>query len=194
MSLGDFAVSDDTKLLAYSTDETGFRQYTMVIKELRTGALMNWRRERVTSAAWTTDGRDLFYTVEDDTTKRFASTWRQLSPASAVPTSWYTRKATRRSRSMYRGREAAPGWRSQSGSHTTSESRVLPAIWAMASGSPALWVTDVEYDVEHHPERRSAEASSSASTTPAGTFGWYALLPGRLHVTRCRRCCRIASM
>ena len=34
MSLGAFAVSDDTILLAYSTDETGFRQYTLVINEL----------------------------------------------------------------------------------------------------------------------------------------------------------------
>ena len=36
MALGDMAVSDDGWLLAYSTDETGFRQYTLVVKDLRT--------------------------------------------------------------------------------------------------------------------------------------------------------------
>src|SRR5690606_15569405 len=52
MALGDMAVSDDGWLLAYSTDETGFRQYTLVIKDLRTGQLLPFRRERVTSVAW----------------------------------------------------------------------------------------------------------------------------------------------
>jgi oligopeptidase B len=29
MSVGDFDVSDDTNLLAYSTDSTGYREYTL---------------------------------------------------------------------------------------------------------------------------------------------------------------------
>ena len=37
MSLGAYAVSDDGALLAYSTDSTGFRQYTLFVKDLRTG-------------------------------------------------------------------------------------------------------------------------------------------------------------
>ncbi len=76
MALGDFAVNDDATLLAYSTDDTGFRQYTLVIKDLTTGKLLDFAQERVTSVAWTTDGRQLFYTVEDAVTKRSHQLWR----------------------------------------------------------------------------------------------------------------------
>ena len=36
LGLGAFEVSDDNRLLAYSTDTTGFRQYTLQIKDLQT--------------------------------------------------------------------------------------------------------------------------------------------------------------
>ena len=39
MSVGAFTPSDDGNLLAYSTDNTGYRQYTLQIKDLRTGQL-----------------------------------------------------------------------------------------------------------------------------------------------------------
>jgi len=70
LGLGVFAVSDDNHLLAYSLDTTGFRQYTLHIKDLRTGGTLPPRIERVTSAAWAADNRTLFYTVEDEVTKR----------------------------------------------------------------------------------------------------------------------------
>ena len=40
MAIGGFSVSDDGNLLAYSTDTTGFRQYTLHVKDLRTGELL----------------------------------------------------------------------------------------------------------------------------------------------------------
>jgi len=39
MSIGLFQPSDDGNLLAYSTDNTGYRQYVLQIKDLRTGLL-----------------------------------------------------------------------------------------------------------------------------------------------------------
>src|SRR5712664_4438594 len=68
LSLGAFAVSDDNFLLAYSLDTTGFRQYTLQIKDLRTGETLPVRIERVTSAAWAADNSTLFYSVEDEIT------------------------------------------------------------------------------------------------------------------------------
>ena len=44
LGLGVFAVSDDNHLLAYSTDNTGFRQYTLQIKDLRTGELLPFKK------------------------------------------------------------------------------------------------------------------------------------------------------
>ena len=37
MSLGTLQVSDDSNLLAFSTDNVGFRQYKLHVKDLRTG-------------------------------------------------------------------------------------------------------------------------------------------------------------
>ena len=65
MALGAFAASDDGRLLAYSTDKTGFRQYTLRVKDLDTGETFADEIEKTGSIAWAADGRTLFYTVED---------------------------------------------------------------------------------------------------------------------------------
>jgi len=70
LGMDSFEVSEDNHLLAYSTDTTGFRQYLLQVKDLRTGTTLPERFERVTSVAWASDNRTLFYSVEDETTKR----------------------------------------------------------------------------------------------------------------------------
>ena len=66
MSLGGTAVSDDTNLLAYSTDDNGYRQYKLAVKDLRTGAVTEGIAERVTSFEWGTDNKTLIYSTEND--------------------------------------------------------------------------------------------------------------------------------
>ena len=78
MSVGDFIPSDDGNLLAYSTDNTGYRQYLLQIKDLRTGQLLPERIERVTSVVWTSDNKNLFYVTEDATTKRSDKFFRHV--------------------------------------------------------------------------------------------------------------------
>jgi oligopeptidase B len=70
LALGAYQVSDDARWLAHSLDETGFRQYTLHVKDLVTGEVIARVAERVGSVAWAADDRTLFYTVEDETTKR----------------------------------------------------------------------------------------------------------------------------
>jgi oligopeptidase B len=70
MAIGGMAVSDDANLLAYSVDNKGFRQYTLQVKDLRTGELLSERVERSGSIVWATNNRTLFYTVEDEEQKR----------------------------------------------------------------------------------------------------------------------------
>jgi oligopeptidase B len=70
MSVGTFSPSDDGNLLAYSTDNTGYRQYVLQVKDLRTGQLFPERIERVTSFAWANDNKTFFYVTEDAVTKR----------------------------------------------------------------------------------------------------------------------------
>ncbi len=88
MSLGALAVSPNGKLLAYTTDNTGFRQYTLHIRDLTSGKHLvdvpsgaTDRElvkiaERVGSLAWAADSRTIFYTVEDEETKRHDQLYR----------------------------------------------------------------------------------------------------------------------
>ena len=78
LSLGGLDVSDDANLLAYTTDTTGFRQYRLSIKDLRTGVIYPDSAERVTSVEWCADNRTLFYTTEDPVTKRSNMVWRHV--------------------------------------------------------------------------------------------------------------------
>ncbi len=70
MAIGAMTVSPDGKMLAYSVDFTGFRQYTLYFKNLETGDVLKDKIERVTSLAWANDNKTVFYVTEDATTKR----------------------------------------------------------------------------------------------------------------------------
>lgn len=78
MSVGSFAPSDDGTLLAYSTDNTGYRQYTLQVKNLVTGELLPEKIERVDDMAWATDNKTLFYVTEDAVTKRNDKMFRHV--------------------------------------------------------------------------------------------------------------------
>jgi len=73
-----FEVSEDNHLLAYSTDSTGFRQYVLRSKTCALGLPFPNVSKRVTSVAWASDNRTLFYTVEDETTKRSHRLYRHI--------------------------------------------------------------------------------------------------------------------
>ena len=78
MSVGSFVPSDDGNLLAYSTDNTGYRQYTLQVKDLRTGQLFPEKIERVNGVAWATDNKTFFYVTEDAVTKRTDKFFRHV--------------------------------------------------------------------------------------------------------------------
>ena len=71
MSVSDFAVSDDGNLLAYSIDDTGYRQYKLRVKDLRTGKTLPDHAERVSSVVWARDDKTLFYTIENDAKRQY---------------------------------------------------------------------------------------------------------------------------
>lgn len=78
MSVGAFVPSDDGNLLAYTTDNTGYRQYTLQVKDLRTGQLFPEKIERVNGVAWATDNKTFFYVTEDAVTKRSDKFFRHV--------------------------------------------------------------------------------------------------------------------
>lgn len=83
-SVGAFVPSDDGNLLAYSTDTTGYRQYKLQIKDLRSGQTLPEVFERVGNVVWATDNQTIFFTTEDAVTKRSdkfsALAWEASSP------------------------------------------------------------------------------------------------------------------
>jgi oligopeptidase B len=76
VGLGAFVVSDDQNLLAYTIDYVGYRQYSLYVKDLRTGATLPDTMERVDSVAWSADNYTLFLTTEDEVSKRPNRVWR----------------------------------------------------------------------------------------------------------------------
>ena len=78
LGLGAFVVSDDANLLAYSVDTTGYRQYTLKIKDLRTGETLRSAIERTGSVVWATDNKTIFYTTEDAVSKRSDKVFRHV--------------------------------------------------------------------------------------------------------------------
>jgi oligopeptidase B len=74
--IGATDISRDGRWLAYTMDTTGFRQYTLHIKDLETGETLPGEVERVGSVVWAADNRLLFYTVEDEEQKRQYQLWR----------------------------------------------------------------------------------------------------------------------
>src|ERR1051325_1504860 len=78
VSLGGFQLSDDQNLLAYTIDYTGFRQYALRVKDLRTGQTLSDSAERITSLEWAADNKTLFYVTEDAVTKRSDKMYRHV--------------------------------------------------------------------------------------------------------------------
>jgi oligopeptidase B len=148
-AIGSTDITDDGRWLAYTTDTTGFRQYTLYIKDLLTGETLPDTVERVGSVVWAADHQTLFYTVEDEEQKRqfqlYRATRGQLKQSVLVyqdDDERFNLGAGRTRDGRYIIMEAA--------SHITSES------WFVAADRPAGAFTVIcpredehEYSVDH---------------------------------------------
>src|SRR5208283_3788480 len=126
-SIGATDISDDGRWLAYTTDTTGFRQYSLHIKDLHTGETLPGEVERVGSVVWAADNSTLFYTVEDEEQKRQYQLWRHMrGTPHAADVLVYQDDDERFNLGAGRTRDGK-FLVLESASHTTCESRVLPA-------------------------------------------------------------------
>lgn len=65
-SLGGLSVSHDNRLLAYSEDTIGRRQYVIRFKNLETGEVLPFKISNTTGQAiWAKDHKTMFYTIKD---------------------------------------------------------------------------------------------------------------------------------
>ena len=198
LGLGAFAVSDDNSLLAYSLDNTGFRRYTLEIKDLGSGRLFPDRVERVTSAAWAAADRTLFYTVEEETTKRSYRLYRHVLGASEPDALVYEERDERFHLEVERTRSGSFLLLTVS-SHTTSEVRFLPADEPAAEfRTIAPREDEHEYYVDHQPETAGERRGGifyirtntggrtfrlmTASVADPGRHSWREFIPNRPEV------------
>jgi len=126
-AIGGTDISDDGRWLAYTVDTTGFRQYTLQIKDLKAGELLPGQVERVGSIVWAADNFTLFYTVEDEEQKRQYQLWRHMRGTPyAADALVYQDDDERFNVGAERTRDGK-FLIFESHSHITSESHVLPA-------------------------------------------------------------------
>jgi oligopeptidase B len=150
MSVGDREVSDDGKLLAYTTDNTGFRDYRLRIKDVSSGQLLSETVEKVSSVAWAADNKSLFYAVDDHAKRPYRLYRHTLGTDPVSDTLVYEEKDELFRIDVARSRSRAY-LLLNSGSHTADEWRYL------AAGEPGgAWkvivprVKEHEYAVDHH--------------------------------------------
>ncbi len=200
LSLGAMSLSDDANLLAYSTDETGFRQYTLHIKNLRTGELLPesvaGAAERTGSLMWAADNSTLLYTVEDEEQKRQHKLLRHTLGTPHTDDVLILEEPDERF-NLGAGRTRDGAWIViESGSHTTTEARLLRADAPTAA--PALLASRRD-NIEYYPDHRNGVffvrtndqgrnfrlvtmAAPAAGTTAIATAGfdsWTELIPHR---------------
>ena len=126
MTVAAFAVSPDGNQLAYSYDNTGFRQFTLAVKDLRTGQTLSDHAERVGSVVWANDNQTIFYTQEDAVSKRQYRLYRHSVGSPNPDTLVYEEPDERFSVEAYKTRSQSFIFM-VSRSHTTSEARYIPA-------------------------------------------------------------------
>jgi oligopeptidase B len=126
MAVAAQAVSPDGNLLAYTFDNTGFRQYTLAVKDLRTGKTLVDHAERVGSVVWANDNATIFYTQEDDVSKRQYRLYRHAAGGAGPDDVIYEEKDERFEVDVQKTRSQEFIFL-VSGSHTTTEARFIPA-------------------------------------------------------------------
>jgi len=191
-ALGALAVSPDTHLLAYSTDVVGDERFTLRVKDLRTGELLEDEVPGVFySAVWSGDSASIFYTVVDAAWRPFEVRRHGLGTPSEQDTIVLTETDDR----FWVGVGASTSRRFLfigAASRTTSEVRAVPLD---DPGAEPLLVAarrdGVEYDVDHvvvagqdrfvitHNDQAEDFAVALAVVGDPDPAHWQTLLPHR---------------
>jgi oligopeptidase B len=148
LALGARAVSPDGRRLAYTTDESGGRDYRLSVKEIESGRLEPWSLPEVSSVAWGNDNRTLYYVTMDET-KRSDKLWRRVLGAAAPDELLYEERDELFSIDVHKTRDERYVVLSAD-SKDSSEQRVLDARRPRARLRTVLpRRADVEYSLDH---------------------------------------------
>ena len=149
LALGAYTVSDDGRWLAYSVDYTGFREYTLCVKDLASGELQAERIEKVSSVAWAADSATIFYVLEDAAKRPYRLLRHRLGAPVAEDPLLYEEADELFRLGVWRSRSRSLLF-AASGSFTATEYRYLSA--GEPTGAWSLLLArqkDHEYSVDH---------------------------------------------
>lgn len=148
-SFGRMRVSDDGNLLAFSTDTTGFREYLLSVKDLRTGKILESRFVKAPQFEWAADNRTLYFLTEDEA-KRAHKLWRHtLGDPRGSDTLVFEEKDELFWLELWKSRDGKYLFNS-SASFTSTEQRFLPARTPGAAWKVLLpRQANHEYEAEH---------------------------------------------
>ncbi|GLC27934.1 S9 family peptidase [Roseisolibacter agri] len=147
-ALGGWDVSPDGQRLLYLQDTTAFREYTLYVKDLPSGRLVDSIPNVWNGTAWADDDRTFFY-MTADSAKRGNAVWRHVTgQPRGADANVFREDSVLYNVSVYRSRNGRHVLIPTS-SFTTSEWRTIPTA---APNTPPRLVAarrdGVEYDVE----------------------------------------------
>ena len=185
--LGTLAVSNDGRLLAYSTDTNGSERYRLVVKDLATGELLGDAVEdTIGSPVWVEDDSAFLYTVVDENWRPHQVRRHRLGEPAAKDRVVYAEQDP----GFFVGLASSASKRFliiQSADHVTSEVRLLPANNPDAEPvvvSPRR--ANHEYSVDHQGDRFVIRTNDGHKNTRIATApeqdpseaAWESLLEG----------------
>jgi oligopeptidase B len=188
--LGNFAVSPDHRLLAYSIDLEGDESYTIQVKNLATGELLHDRiANTYYTLEWANDNRTFFYTVLDQAKRPYRAFRHELGAATDALV--YQEDDGRFNLGLRKTRSQRFVFIEIS-SPLTSELRYLET--ADPRGEFCVLLPrrqGIEYDASHHGEyfyiRTNDQAKNfrlmRTEVTAPSSENWYEVIPARAGVT-----------
>ena len=186
-ALGSMSVSHDGRYLAYSTDTTGGERYTMRVRDLRDGRLLDERIEDTHGdAVWAADDRTFFYLVMNEHWRSHQVRRHVVGTPADADEIVYTEADS----GFWVGLAEASSKRFiviATGDQVTSESYLVPADRPTAE--PALVARRREghdYDIDHQGDRfvirtNDLHKNFRLAVAPDGAFGeerWTGLVDG----------------
>ena len=186
-ALGSMSVSHDGRYLAYSTDTSGGERYTMRVKDLRDGRILDERIEDTHGdAVWAADDRTFFYLVMNEHWRSHQVRRHVVGTPAEADEIVYTEADS----GFWVGLGEASSKRYvviSTGDQVTSESYLVPA--ERPTAEPALVAARREghdYDIDHQGDRfvirtNDLHKNFRLAVAPDGAFAeerWTALLEG----------------
>jgi oligopeptidase B len=183
-------VSDDGNLLAFTSDSTGFREYSLHVKDLRTGELLPDNVKGVDTVAWGSDNLTIYYVTEDAAKRPYRLYRHKLGSSGAMDPLLHEEKDELFDVAVMRSADRKYIFLNI-GSFTSTEVRFQKSDQASATlGVVSPREADHRYEVEHRDGQFLILTNKKAknfrlAVAPVATPGpdqWQELIPHRPEV------------